>query len=85
MDTTPLFTALVTTVPAVCGSRGPRIGESAPRCGQELDHSELHRGFKGSGFERETWSGPLMRDAEFAEEYRLFLLQERAALLQVTL
>jgi hypothetical protein len=60
------------TEPDVCGSIGPRIqGEDErPRCGQELDHDELHRGFPGSGFEGVQWGAPLMRDDEFAASYR---------------
>lgn len=54
-----------------CGSIGPRIGcnEERPRCGRALGHSGLHRGFDGSGFEREQWGDPLWRDDEWAAVY----------------
>jgi hypothetical protein len=54
----------------VCGSKGPRIANSGkPRCGLYVNHDGLHRGFEGSGFERETWGAPAMRDMEFVNEY----------------
>lgn len=79
-SSTPLFDLLVATVPSVCGSRGPRIGEDSPRCAQELDHRGLHRGFDGSGFERETWGDPLSRDLEFARDWENFERAERRRL-----
>lgn len=54
----------------VCGSTGPRIEDVRPRCGQDLGHGGFHRGFIGSGFEHEQWSGPLLRDEDFALSYR---------------
>lgn len=64
------YTLIVPEV-KICGSTGPRIGGSGtPRCGQDIDHDPPHRGFPGSGFEDVTWGDPLMRDLEFAKNYR---------------
>lgn len=55
----------------VCGSRGPRIGNSGvPYCAKPLGHNDLHRGFPGSGFEHEQWGGPDMIDHSFAVYYQ---------------
>lgn len=60
----------MTNSTAVCGSRGPRIGEEgSPRCAGPLGHDGPHKGFKGSGFENEWWGDPLMRDAKFAADW----------------
>jgi hypothetical protein len=82
MDTaTPIFDRLVATVPEVCGSQGPRIGDdSSPRCAQELSHAGMHRGFEGSGYEREAWGEPLMRDTRFVREFTEHLLLHRRQL-----
>ncbi len=82
MSDTPILDALIADVPEVCGSIGPRIGEEgSPRCGEPFGHGDLHRGFPGSGFEREFWGRPLMRDREFAADYREWLAQQRRAML----
>lgn len=60
----------VRSLPEVCGSTGPRVGETRPRCGGDLDHEGPHRGFPGSGFEDVFWGAPLLRDEAFAREYR---------------
>ena len=55
----------------ICGSRGPRIGEEgSPRCARHYGHPGPHRGFEGSGFERELWGDPIMRDMQFVNEYK---------------
>jgi hypothetical protein len=55
---------------AVCGSRGPRIGdEGSPRCAGPLGHATPHRGFRESGFENQRWDDPLWRDREFAADW----------------
>lgn len=61
---------LTKTPAAVCGSRGPHIdGQGSPRCAGPLEHPGLHKGFQGSGFEREWWGDPAWRDVEFASEW----------------
>lgn len=60
---------MTTTKTQVCGSRGPRIGEVAPRCAQEFGHPGSHRGFIDSGYENTFWGEPIMRDVQFVEDW----------------
>ncbi len=49
------------TPDGLCWSWGPRIGDDTrPVCKQPFGHDGPHRGFDGSGFESETWGGPLL-------------------------
>lgn len=66
---TPIYDRLKS---GVCGSRGPRIGEEgSPRCAKPFGHAGNHQGFEGSGFEREFWGEPIMRDMEFVKDWAL--------------
>mgnify|MGYP007070998294 CR=1 FL=1 len=64
-----IFIQHLFTKPEVCGSVGPRIDDSTPRCGHLFGHEDAHRGYSGSGFENVCWGDPEMRDLEFVKEY----------------
>lgn len=70
MSDTPIYDKVFKAHFAVCGSTGPRIGEDgSPRCALSLGHVGMHRGFQGSGFEREYWGAPIHRDLQFVRDW----------------
>lgn len=54
-----------------CFSRGPRIGseDERPLCLRPNYHEGPHEGYEGSGFERERWGDPKMRDTMLVREW----------------
>lgn len=54
-----------------CFSLGPRIGgEGRPLCLKPNYHEGPHRGYEGSGFEREQWGDPKMRDGRLVRDWQ---------------